>query len=256
VFEFLKVACWNPERRFQQVTTNKACMALWDKVCGDALLVDRHLSDKMNIQCGYIYSWALYYAAQYQLEAVGDGGGGVGYFSNVGWWYKEYLYSLRASVLQRFRQSKDMMRELREREWVESRRQEILKGEEGKPKKKRKSKAKLTRELEAVVYPRGPREEEDEAHWQVEFSLTLLKQNLCMGLYGLFEGLKLMGIVRRPNHEFTTDEVVFNNAVRGLEGCEHPPKKTYEEYFKEGREGGEGDREEKAKKWIMEAKER
>ncbi|GMH76261.1 hypothetical protein TrRE_jg341, partial [Triparma retinervis] len=167
-------------------------------------------------------------------------GGGGGYFSNVVWWYREYLYSLRASVLQRFRRSKDMIRDLREEEWVRLRRQEIVKAEEGKPKKKRKSKAKLGRELSAVVYVRGGAEEEDEAHWQVEFSMTLLKQNLCMGLYGLFEGLKCLGVVRRPDHEFTTDEVVFDNTVRGIKGCRHPPRKRYEDYVEESRGGAGG----------------
>ena len=215
VFEWVKVACWNRERRVEQVRSGKHCLEAWKVICSDALIIDRHLSAKLGVHCDYVFSYCLYYHLQYTYESLCLGGGGLGWFDDALWWSGRETMSGMVSILEKFKRSKDMMEGMFREAWVQERREQIVKVEEGKSKKKRKSKGKLQRELESVKYLPSPSSVMDSNWWSYNYHSCLASKFICSGMLSAYRSMKASGAVKRPSYEHTTEEIVFGGVVCG-----------------------------------------
>ena len=74
IFEWIKVGSWNRERRREQIVSNQNCLAPWEGILSSALLVDQSLSERLQIESSYIFSYCLSFVVSYQVSTIGQGG--------------------------------------------------------------------------------------------------------------------------------------------------------------------------------------
>ncbi|GMH78110.1 hypothetical protein TL16_g07672 [Triparma laevis f. inornata] len=231
IFEWVKVGSWNLERRYEQLSSNKNCIKPWDDILRSALLVDQSLSERLQIESTYIYSYCLSFVVSYQLELLMSGDRGGQWFSDVRWWYGDYLHNCSSKITDRFREAANMIREMQKRQFVEIKRKEMQEEWEAKSKKKRKSKAKIQKELDEIAYVPSESEVRTQYLSEVDILCAHFNRYLCCGLFRLIAALKVSKIMPQLTYSYTSPSNIFESVIKHLMGSQ-PPLLTYEDYLK------------------------
>eukprot|EP00519_Triparma_laevis_P012701 CAMPEP_0182496222 /NCGR_PEP_ID=MMETSP1321-20130603/4893_1 /TAXON_ID=91990 /ORGANISM="Bolidomonas sp., Strain RCC1657" /LENGTH=238 /DNA_ID=CAMNT_0024699781 /DNA_START=24 /DNA_END=740 /DNA_ORIENTATION=+ len=130
-----------------------------------------------------------------------------------------------------------MIREMQQRQFVEAKRKEMTEEWEAKPKKKRKSKAKLAKELDEIVYVPSSSEVRTEQLSEIDILCAHFNRYLCRGLFRLVAALKASKIMPQLTYSYTSPSNIFESTIKNIVGSQ-PPLLTYEDYLEAAVEPG------------------